>query len=336
LSALLRPRVSLVIACHDYGRYLGVALDSLLSQDLQDLEIIAFDDASKDETSDVLRARGADTRLRVIRNDERHGHIRCNNEGLALAQGDFVGIFDADDFLTRSDALRRQVAIFDADPNVGFVYSAHMLVDDNGRPFRTFRPWPEDYVRDGLDEFAHLIHACYVQHSGTLVRRAFHRPSPVYDAELPHSGDWDIWLRIAARHRVGYIADTLLAYRIHSSQMSQRRIAPAVATTNLLRTIDNAFAALDAEGVARVGHLRSSARVSALLHQSRTDRSNGRARRSWSALLDAVRRAPDLLVRRELYWALARLVVLTVVGPRRYTRIVSVRDRVAGGKAPVA
>jgi glycosyltransferase involved in cell wall biosynthesis len=331
------PRVSLAMSCNSYGRYLRTAVDSILAQRGCDVEVVVIDDASTDETADVLRSYAGDGRVRAIRHDVRRGHLPSNNEGLALGRGEFVGVFDADDFLTSPYALARKVDVFDAHPRVGLVYSAYVLVDEADQPFRLFRPWPSDYVRSGLDEFAHLINACYVPHTSTLVRRSLHtRPDEVYDLSLPHAGDWDVWLRIAARSDVGYIADPLQAYRQHRSQLSGSTSSPRAATDDLLRTIDKAFAALDSEGARRLAHLRGGAVTRALLHQTRTDRSLGRVRRSWAGLLDAARRAPRLLLSGAFHWALVRLLLLTAVGNANYLRLVSTRDRVRGGKGAVA
>ena len=325
------------MACHSYGRYLGAALDSILAQRDCDVEVIVIDDGSIDETATVLRRYRGDPRVRAVRHETAMGHLPSNNEGLALARGEFVGVFDADDYLLRPDALARKIAVFDGHPRVGLVYSAYALVDENDRPFRLFRPWPRDYVRSGLEEFPHLINACYIPHSSTLVRRSCHvRPDAVYDLALTHSGDWDIWLRISARFDVGYIADTLQAYRQHGSQHSTRGTSPHTATTQLLRTIDKAFAALDPADARRLAPLRRPAITNALLHQSRTDRSLGRTRRAWVGLLDSCRRSPRLLASPQLYWSAARLAALTVLGSAQYARVVSTRDRIAGGKGAVA
>jgi glycosyltransferase involved in cell wall biosynthesis len=290
------PRVSLAMSCNSYGRYLRTAVDSILAQRGCDVEVVVIDDASTDETADVLRSYAGDGRVRAIRHDVRRGHLPSNNEGLALGRGEFVGVFDADDFLTSPYALARKVDVFDAHPRVGLVYSAYVLVDEADQPFRLFRPWPSDYVRSGLDEFAHLINACYVPHTSTLVRRSLHtRPDEVYDLSSPRA-----------------------------------------ATDDLLRTIDKAFAALDSEGARRLAHLRGGAVTRALLHQTRTDRSLGRVRRSWAGLLDAARRAPRLLLSGAFHWALVRLLLLTAVGNANYLRLVSTRDRVRGGKGAVA
>jgi hypothetical protein len=118
--------------------------------------------------------------------------------------------------------------------------------------------------------------------------------------------------------------------------MSGRAVSPHAATDDLLRTIDKAFAALDTDAARSLGHLRRRAVERALLHQTRTDRSLGRVRRSWSGLIDAFRRAPHLLLSPRFHWALARLLLLTLLGQARYLRLVSTRDRVAGGKGAVA
>ncbi len=331
------PRVGFVMPCHNYGRYLAQALDSLLGQTFKDIEILVIDDASTDETAELLKSyERNDERIRVIRHERRRGHLLSNNEGLSLMRADFVGIFDADDFLLRSDVVERQVGVFDANPGVGFVYNGYLLVDEDGRPFREFLPWPHDYVRSGLEEFRSLVRSLYVPHSSTLVRRAFHDRTEVYDLSLPYSGDWDVWLRLAAKHDVAYLGECLLAYRQHRRQMTQQRISPRAATDNLLRTIDNAFAALPPDVVPGLTALRRDAVACALLHQTKTDRSLGRVRRSWVGLVDAARRSPRLLLTATFHWNLMRLVLLTIIGQASYVRLVTMHDRLAGGKAPVA
>lgn len=329
------PRVSFVISCHSYGRYLKTAIDSLLAQGVAGTEIIVVDDASKDETAAVLREYRSDPRIIVVRHEAPHGHLRSNNEGLRRATGEFVGVFDADDFLLTADAVRRELEIFDRNPRVGFVYASYLLVDEAGVPFRAFQPWQADYVRSGLEEFRHLVRSLYVPHSSTLVRRACHDRADIYDLTLPYSADWDLWLRLCVRFDVGYIREPLLAYRQHRSQMSQRLISPHDATDNLVRTLDKAFASLPSAIVQGTARDRQEAYTRALLHQTWMDRSLGRVRRSWAGLVDAGRRSPRLLMTTRFYWAAARLALLTLLGHERYTRLVSIGHRMAGGKAAV-
>jgi glycosyltransferase involved in cell wall biosynthesis len=323
----MHPRVSLVVTCYKYGRFVAEAVDSLLGQTFDALEVIVVDDASPDDSKEVLLARYAEhPRVRLVLHEQNQGHIRSYNEGLALARGEFVGVLAADDFAFRADAVARQVAILDAHPRVGFVYSAYCMVDEFSKPFRAFEPWPADYVRDGFDEFRELIYRNYVPHSGTLVRRECHDLLGLYDPELPHAGDWDLWLRVAARYQVGYVAEQLYAYRVHGNNMSIARYSASHANGEVLRTVEKAFATLPPSAPAEVRAMRASAIHHALLKTTWGDRSLGRVRRGWEGLLDAARRAPSLLKTRLFYSALARLTLLTLVGHRRYERLSQQRN----------
>jgi glycosyltransferase involved in cell wall biosynthesis len=324
----MQPRVSVIVTCYNYGRYVAEAVDSLLGQTFEALEVIVVDDASPDNSREVLQARYADNpRVRLVLHDQNQGHIRSYNEGLGLARGEFMGVLAADDFCLRPDAVARQVAVFDAHQRVGFVYSAYSMVDERSLPFRSFEPFPADYVRDGFDEFRSLMFANYVPHSGTLVRRAVHSVVGYYDVALPHAGDWDLWLRVASRFDVGYIADQLFAYRVHGTNMSIARYSPAHANGEVLLTIEKAFDALPSDAPADIVAARRTAIHHALLKTTWGDRSLGRVRRAWAGLLDAAQRDPSLLRTKLFYGALFRLSLLSVVGHRRYERLSNRRQR---------
>jgi hypothetical protein len=221
--------------------------------------------------------------------------------------------------------VARQVAVFEAHPEVGLVYSAFDQVDEYSQPFRACRPFASDYVRDGLAEFSDLIFLNYIAHSGTLVRRSAHEALGYYDPRLPYAGDWELWLRVATRYAVGYVADPLYAYRVHINNMTAKGKSPAEATGERLMAVERAFASLPLDTPAAVRGLQAAAVRRALLCGSWNDRSLGRIGRSWEGLVDAVRRSPNLLVRPEPYLAGAKLALLAAVGHKRYERLAASR-----------
>ncbi len=321
-----RPRVSLVVTCYNYGRFLGQALDSLIAQTLSDWEAIVIDDASRDETGDVLARYLGVPGMRIVRHVGRVGNISSYNEGLDLARGRYVGILSADDYLLRRDALDRQVAVFEANPEVGMVYSAHAVVQE-GSPVRTVVPWPEDAVRPGTDEFRRLMWGNHVLHSGALLRREVERQLGRYDSALTHSGDWDMWLRAAARHPVGYIADALYAYRIHGSNMFHRGLPPWRETDQVIATVERAFASLPAGAPADLLAARAAVRSHALLQTPWFDLHNGRRLRTWQGFLYALGRRPGIVATGELWRFVPRLLLMTVVGRQPYRRAVAWMER---------
>src|SRR5205814_8516707 len=99
-------------------------------------------------------------------------------------------------------------------------------------------------VRDGLTEFRGLAFRNYVPHTGTLVRRRAHDDLGLYDVNLRHAADWELWLRVAGRFDVGYVAESLYAYRIHGGNMSVARHSPAHANREIKEAIEKGFNAL--------------------------------------------------------------------------------------------
>src|SRR6478609_3872924 len=91
------PLVSFVVPCYNYGRFLPDCLASIFAQEgRQDFEVIAIDDASTDDTLEVLRS-FADSRMQVISHAKNLGHVATVNEGLSQARGELVARIDPDD-----------------------------------------------------------------------------------------------------------------------------------------------------------------------------------------------------------------------------------------------
>jgi glycosyltransferase involved in cell wall biosynthesis len=315
------PRVSFVVTCYNYGRYVEQAVDSLLKQTLTDLEVIVIDDCSQDNSAQVLSRYACDPRVRVVQHETNRGHIRSYNEGLALARGEYIGVLGADDYALRDDAVARQVEVFERHPSVGFVFSAFEYVDPTGDVRERAGPATSDYVNGGLDEFKRLVWTNYVHHSGTLVRRSCHDELGWYDERLPHAGDWDLWLRVATRYDVGYVADELYAYRLHDANMSHAHISPPQQVDECLLALERNFARLPASSPRELLALRRPALRNALFFPVWVDLGNGRVRRSWQGLLGALKRSPGIIADRAFYGALYRVLLVSAIGGRRFRRI---------------
>jgi glycosyltransferase involved in cell wall biosynthesis len=333
------PRVTFVVPCYNYGRFLAKCVDSLLGQTFQELEIIIIDDASTDETGEVLKRYEGDARVKIVRHASNQGNICTFNEGISMARGEYVGLLSADDYCLRTDAVARQVAAFDAHLEVGFVYGAFVNVDAQGKQFRVGRPWPTDYVMEGPDEFSRMVSTPrldnYVPASGTLVRRRCHDEVGLYDERLRHTGDWELWLRLAARYSVAYIAEPLFAYHWHGENMSLEPRSAREKTLEMVLTARNAFAALPANTPPQLRARRRDTIALAALNTCWHERHGGRVWGSWEALAEAVRQVPWLPLHSAFYGAVARNMALTLFGQRLYSRLINLRnpapDPAAGG-----
>jgi len=144
----MTPRVSVLVNNHNYGRFLGEAIDSALAQGLPagELEIVVVDDGSTDDSRAVVESYGA--RVRGVF-QPRSGQTAAVNRGFAESRGEIVCLLDSDDAWAPGK-LARVLPLFD-DARVGAVQHFLQDADLHLRPLpRRFPAWPARYVLDDL------------------------------------------------------------------------------------------------------------------------------------------------------------------------------------------
>ena len=215
--------VDVIIPCFNYGSMLDACVQSVLSQQGVSVRVMIIDDASTDDTEAVgRRLADADVRVEYIRHHVNRGHIASYNEMLARVTGDYCVILSADDLLTPR-SLARATRILDAHPDAGLAYGRDI-------PFReappdTATPFPRVCGHVLLDYREFLERSCRLGHTGiqapaAIVRSSVHRTVGGYLPELPHSGDTEIWLRLAAHAPVVELHADQAFRRLHSHNMS--------------------------------------------------------------------------------------------------------------------
>lgn len=216
--------VSVVIPCYKYGRYLDEAVASVTdAQQGVDVRVLIIDDASPDDSAVVAqKLADRDPRVEVRVHSVNQGHIATYNEGLIeWADGDYCVLMSADDRLTPG-ALRRARDFLDANPNAGFVHGNALRFTD-GTPLPPARAEPGgDSVVAGHWWFAQWFREIHnLVHTHTVVvRTALQKEVGGYDPRLPHAGDMELWMRLAAHADVGYLRGVDQAYtRIHGRNM---------------------------------------------------------------------------------------------------------------------
>lgn len=215
--------VSVVVPCYNYGRFLRAAVRSLLDQPGVNLDVLVIDDASTDETPAVAAALAADdSRVHVVRHQTNAGHIATFNQGLAAATGEFVVKLDADDMLTPG-SLQRAVALLQNCPSVDLVYGrpVHFSVSPPPQARQTPSSWviwsPVAWVAKRCRRGVNCI-----SNPEAVVRASALREVGLYNPTLPHTFDFEMWLKLAARGEVGWIAGADQAYyRVHAASFQR-------------------------------------------------------------------------------------------------------------------
>jgi glycosyltransferase involved in cell wall biosynthesis len=215
--------VDVIVPCYNYGSMLESCVQSILSQQGVAVRVFIVDDASTDETPEVgRRLAHADLRVQYWRHSVNQGHINSYNEALARVTGSYCVILSADDLLTPGSLLRA-TRVMEANPEIGLAYGRDIPFRD--APPIIGAPFPRVCPHQILDYPTFLERACRLGHTGiqapaAIVRSSVHRAVGGYLPELPHSGDTEIWLRLAARAPVAELQADQAFRRLHSRNMS--------------------------------------------------------------------------------------------------------------------
>ena len=217
--------VDVVIPCYRYAHFLPQCVGSVIDQSVRDLRVLIIDDASPDNTAEVAAALMArDSRITVLRHRTNKGHIYTYNEGIEWASSDYFLLLSADDFLC-SGALERSASVLDAYPTVGFTFGRVVELNNDGHT--SDLPCRVDVIADA--PWRLMSGAEFISVSGAknivgpptaVVRTSLQKRLGGYRQELPHSGDMEMWLRLAAHSSVGFINAVQAVYRRHSGNMS--------------------------------------------------------------------------------------------------------------------
>lgn len=219
------PLVTVVVPVLNGEAYLRESLDSILGQTYARLEVIVMDDASTDSTAAITRSYA--DRVRYVRQSTTRGQFGNVNDGIALALGEMIGVFHADDVYTPK-LVEREVAWLQAHPTAGAVFCSDVFIDVDGHEVGRLVLPPEIAGGQPLD-YAAILNALLV-HGNTflrcptaLVRASVYCELGVYrDEEFKNTSDVEMWIRIARRYHIGVLEDHLLRYRRGHGSSSER------------------------------------------------------------------------------------------------------------------
>lgn len=217
-------RVDVIIPCYRYGHFLKSCVESVVRQEGVEVRALIIDDGSPDNTFEVA-AKLQEEHLCVdyIRHEMTRGHIATYNHGFEWVNGDYVLLLSADDLLTPG-ALCRAARLMDVHPEVGLTYGRDVVFETGPLP-----PYTGSVSGDcGYEILTYqrfLEISCALGHTPiqaptVLVRASLHKKIGGYEADLPHTADTEIWLRLAANSAVGVLDAEQAFRRIHRQNMS--------------------------------------------------------------------------------------------------------------------
>ncbi len=200
--------------------YLREALDSVLAQDFDDWELIAWDDRSTDESAAIIRSY-TDSRVRYVLSPELTSLGRARQLAVREARGEWVAFLDQDD-IWLPHKLRLQLALGSSDTSVGLVYGRTVSFRGSGdrRDFdhrHEFAPLPEGDIFDRL-----FVDACFIAMSSVMFRRSALERLGEIPSDIRMIPEYYMMLGVSQHSRARAVQEVICYYRCHDNNMTFR------------------------------------------------------------------------------------------------------------------
>jgi glycosyltransferase involved in cell wall biosynthesis len=228
------PKVTVITPNYNHSRYLPQRLDSILAQTFEDFELIILDDASTDNSREIIESYANDPRVKTIFNAENNGNtFKQWNLGLTHARGEYIWFAESDDYADPT-LLETLVDRLDRHANVGLAYCQSWVVDENSNKLFNYNEylellngvsqWRSDYIISGQDECTTYLfwYNTIPNASAVLLRRVFLDRSGGVPREMLMCGDWMTYVNVLSISDIAFISQPLNYYRQHGHTVRAR------------------------------------------------------------------------------------------------------------------
>lgn len=232
MSSSSQPLVSVVFTSYNHAEYLRQALDSLVNQTYNNLELIIIDDCSTDNSQSILIQYEHLPNVILKLNDVNSGsYVKASNYGASFAKGEFILFAQCDDYADPNQ-ISKLVEMATANPEVAVVYSRSNLVDQNGtfisddfsiREKKFKKLCGNNCLIPGNKMFEFLTVACVIPNlSAAIIKRKVYQKVGGLSEEYLVASDWDFWLKISQNHSFFYISESLNNFRQHNTTIRHK------------------------------------------------------------------------------------------------------------------
>lgn len=204
--------ISIVMTTYNRQQFLGAAIASILSQTWRDFELVIWDDGSTDGSLEVIQnAVRGERRVQIVAAPHQ-GRVPALRNAIAQTSGIYLGWVDSDDVLAPT-ALEETIAVLQAHPEIGFVYTDHVLIDETDQSIGDGQGSQVAYSAD------ELLFGMITFHFRLIRRSVFDQVGGI-DASLLYAEDYDLCLRLSEVTDVYHLQRSLYYYRRHLQNMT--------------------------------------------------------------------------------------------------------------------
>lgn len=203
------PKVSVIIPTYNRAKLVDRAIKSVLLQTFKDFELFIIDDASTDNTQQIVE-QFRDERIKIIRHQKNKGGSAARNTGINTAKGEYIAFLDDDDEWI-STKLEKQIRFFErCKRNVGLIYNWAEIIDEEKDSFVKL----QCKVRGNF--LREILNRSFLPSPTVMVKKLCFRSIGLFDENFTSCQDREMWTRIATQYQVEVLPECLAITHKHS------------------------------------------------------------------------------------------------------------------------
>jgi glycosyltransferase involved in cell wall biosynthesis len=208
------PNVTVLMPVFNCAMYIREAVESILNQTYTNFEFLIIDDASTDETVSILKSY-TDSRIQLIEKPFNTGLTNSLNQGLRIAKGKYIARMDGDD-ISLPERFDKQVSFLESHPEVVLCGSWFSIIGSD---------WVKKLPEHHDDIQLTLLRRNCIAHPSVMIRKHILDKFDVfYEVSKEPTEDYALWVRLSSLGKLHNLQDPLLNYRVHTSQVSSKRV----------------------------------------------------------------------------------------------------------------
>ena len=210
------PFFSIITCTYNSEKYIVKNLESVKSQTLKNYEQIIIDGKSKDKTTSIIK--------KFAENDPKikeysfppKGISDAFNKGIEKSRGKYLFFLNSDDSFYNGDVLKNVSDFFIKNPKIDWIYGKINVVQEDGKSVGIFPKWKIFQI-----SWKHLLKFInFIPHQAVFMRREVFEKFGNFDKSIKTNMDYDLWLRIAPRTKLGFYDRLISKYMIRKGSGS--------------------------------------------------------------------------------------------------------------------
>jgi len=219
MSSSESTKVSIVIPCYNYGRYVVEAIDSVLGQTWKNIDLIVINDGSKDDSDVVIRGHHQKYGGYRYISRENRGLVPTLKQGLELAEGDYFSELSADDYLM-PDSVERRLQFLRDHPECVAVFADEFIVEGDVSTGKRVMRDKHRRMFSCKDQIPAILDGAFPLFPTGLIHRKTLLDAGGFDEDLKHYEDLDVPVRLCHAGNLGFLDEPVMYRREHGSNVS--------------------------------------------------------------------------------------------------------------------